>query len=157
MTAKSHRNLSGFSLEKTVIAKQLNWSYQTKKTKIQTLKSLPNQQRSGKKIITHFQDIFKAQNISKDNVKIKKFQLTDNDPAPYEELLRRQIQDELKDKIEGLLIELELEESLFNNMKPNSAPGIDGFTIKFLRTFWPILAPLITNAINFMKKRGSYP
>ena len=38
-------------------------------------------------------------------------------------------------------------------MKPNFAPGIDGFTVKFLRTFWPVLAPLITVAVT--KKKNS--
>ena len=37
-------------------------------------------------------------------------------------------------------------------MKPKSAPGQDGFTVKFLRTFWPLLAPLIIAAVNEMKK-----
>ena len=39
-------------------------------------------------------------------------------------------------------------------MKPNSAPGIDGFIVKFLRTFWQYLAPLITKEINYMKVKG---
>ena len=58
-----------------------------------------------------------------------------------------------KNELEGFLTQTELEETLFNDMKPNSAPGIDSFTVKFLRTFWPTLAPLITTAINEMKKR----
>ena len=57
-------------------------------------------------------------------------------------------------ELEGFLTELELEESLLNDMKPNSAPGIDGFTVKFLKTFWQSLAPLITKAINHMKVKG---
>ena len=39
-------------------------------------------------------------------------------------------------------------------MKPNSATVIDGFTVKFLRTFWPVLAPPITSAANEMKRKG---
>ena len=68
-------------------------------------------------------------------------------------MLQIQIPDKLQTKLEGFVPEPELREALFEDMKPKSAPGIDGFTVKFLRT----LAPLITKAINHMKKRGSYP
>ena len=42
----------------------------------------------------------------------------------------------------------------FHDMKPNSAPGIDSFTVEFLWTFWQVLAPLIISAINEMKIKG---
>ena len=47
-----------------------------------------------------------------------------------------------------------MDEALQNDMKPNSAPGIDGFTVKFLRGFWPSLKELITRGINIMKTKG---
>ena len=102
------------------------------------------------KMTEHFQNIFKAQNITTDTTNIEDFLTHDDDPAPYDELLKRQIPEEL----EGFLTEPELEESLLNYMKPNSAPGVDSFTVKFLRTFWQSLAPLITKAINHMKVIG---
>ena len=89
-----------------------------------------------------------------DTTNIEDFLTHDDDPAPYDEQLKRQIPEELKMELEGFLTEPELEESLLNNMKPNSAPGVDGFTVKFLRTFWQSLAPLITKAINHMKVKG---
>ena len=39
-------------------------------------------------------------------------------------------------------------------MKPNSAPGVEGFTFKFLRLFLPYLKELITKGINQMKAKG---
>ena len=44
----------------------------------------------------HFQEIFKSQNVNKDTDKIKDFLTYDDDPAPYEELLKWQIPKELK-------------------------------------------------------------
>ena len=74
--------------------------------------------------------------------------MANNDHKPYEELLRRQLSEEVKQELERSLTLNELEESLFKDMKPNSALGIEGFTVKFLRTFWPVLAPLITASVN---------
>ena len=96
---------------------------------------------------THFQDISKL-NKSARIKKIKNFLLTDDDPACFEELLRRQIPDELKLELEGLLTVLELQEALFEDMKPNSAPGINVFFCQIPHT----LAPLIIKVINYMKK-----
>ena len=50
--------------------------------------------------------------------------------------------------MEGIITENELKTCLFKNMKPNSAPGIDGFTVAWLRKFWFELAKLSTLAIN---------
>ena len=98
--------------------------------------------------------MFKSQAVNKDKDRIKDFLTYDDAPLPYEELLKRQIPEELKIELEGFLTELELEHSLIKDMKPNSAPGIDGVTVKFLRTIWPSLAPLITKAVNHMKVKG---
>ena len=53
-------------------------------------------------------------------------------------------------KMEGLLTENELTDTLMNFMKGASAPGIDGFTVNWLRQFWPELKTLVRLALNEM-------
>ena len=53
-------------------------------------------------------------------------------------------------KMEGLLTENELTDTLMNFMKGASAPGIDGFTVNWLRQFWPELKLLVKLALNEM-------
>ena len=48
----------------------------------------------------------------------------------------------------------ELTTSLFEDMKGTSAPGIDGFTVNFIRKFWPPLSHVVKNAINTSKSKG---
>ena len=105
-------------------------------------------------MVEHFQGIFNKQNIENCPNCIADILLGDNDSKPYGELLRRQFSEELKQELEGPLIQTELKDSLFNDIKPNSAPGINGFTVKFIRTFWPALDPLITAAVNKVKRKG---
>ena len=102
----------------------------------------------------HYQKIFKKQHLNRSQDCLKDFLMEGDDPAPYEEFLGRRIPEHLKKEIEGLLSKTELEEALHKDMKPNSAPGVDGFTVKFLRLFWPSLKDLITQGINLMKKKG---
>ena len=52
--------------------------------------------------------------------------------------------------MEGLMSETELTETLTKFMKGASAPGVDGFTVNWLREFWPDLRKLVTNALNEM-------
>ena len=87
----------------------------------------------------HLQEIFKGQDQDHNANMVANFLLQDDDPAPYEEFLWRRIPDHLRNELEGLLTQTELDEALQNDMKPNSAPGIDGFTVKFLKIFWPCL------------------
>ena len=51
-------------------------------------------------------------------------------------------------KMEGKLNKAELEDALFNKMHGNSAPGLDSFTVNWLRTFWQDLADITRNALN---------
>ena len=102
----------------------------------------------------HFQEIFKAQDLDHNANMVSNFLLQDDDPAPYEEFLQRRIPDHVRNELEGLLTQAELDEALQNYMKPNSAPGVDGFTVKFLMVFWPSLKELITRGINQMKTKG---
>ena len=50
--------------------------------------------------------------------------------------------------MEGLLTTHELTNSLFKHMKGNSSPGIDGFTVNHLRTFWFELKHITCDALN---------
>ena len=50
--------------------------------------------------------------------------------------------------MEGKLSKKELHTALFFKMHSNSAPGLDGFIVNWLRTFWPELADIRQNAIN---------
>ena len=98
---------------------------------------------------TAFQNIFKAQpnlNNSKDD--IKSFLNSDNDTKPMEELLKRKITPQKAQSMEGLLTTHELTNSLFKHMKGNSSPGIDGFTVNHLRTFWFELKHITCDALN---------
>ena len=42
----------------------------------------------------------------------------------------------------------ELTHCLFKVMNGSSSPGIDGFTVNYLRSFWEDLKVLTTNALN---------
>ena len=42
----------------------------------------------------------------------------------------------------------ELNEALFKHMKGSSSPGPDGFTVNWLRTFWPEMKDLTREALN---------
>ena len=48
------------------------------------------------------------------------------------------------------MTEGELTEILNKFMKGASASGVDGFTVNWLREFWPDLRKLVTNALNEM-------
>ena len=62
----------------------------------------------------HFQDIFNKQDIDNNANCIADFLLEDNDPKSYEELLRRQLSEELNQELEGPLSQTELDDSLFS-------------------------------------------
>ena len=64
----------------------------------------------------HFQGIFRLQNVNKDPDRIKDFLLSDIDDAPYEELLNKRLSKELKSNLEDFLAQLELEDSLLNDI-----------------------------------------
>ena len=52
--------------------------------------------------------------------------------------------------MEGELSDFELTETLMKSMNGASAPGIDGFTVGWLRQFWPMLRHLVRMALNEM-------
>ena len=64
------------------------------------------------------------------------------------ELSQRKLSLKQSRKMEGLLTTTELTFSLFKTMKVDSSPGVDGFTVNYLRTFWDDLMALTTMALN---------
>ena len=48
----------------------------------------------------------------------------------------------------------ELTDTLFRNMKPHSAPCIDGFSVLFVRKFWESLVDLVWVALLSIKDKG---
>ena len=56
--------------------------------------------------------------------------------------------------MEGDLTMEELHEALLKHMNGNSSPGIDGFTVNYLRTFWPQLKYITKDALNAIQKDG---
>ena len=96
-----------------------------------------------------FQKIFNAQpNLHNSTNDIINYLNSDGDTAPYEELNKKRITPDTAQKMEGLLTLKELTDSLFNHMKGGSSPGIDGFTVNHLRTFWHELKHITKDALN---------
>ena len=50
--------------------------------------------------------------------------------------------------IEGKLTKQELEHQLMKHMKNTSAPGINGFTVAWVKEFWDELSDLCVQAVN---------
>lgn len=73
---------------------------------------------------------------------------------PWETLQNRRISDEFKQELEEELTRKELTNALFENMKPHSVPGIDGFSVLFVREFWVNLVDLVWLALLSMKEKG---
>ena len=48
----------------------------------------------------------------------------------------------------------EMTKPLTEDMNVTYAPGVDGFTVKFIRKFWTSLGALVTNAVNSSKSKG---
>ena len=69
-----------------------------------------------------------------------------------DELLKRKtkISEQEFHEMEGKLSDFELTDTLMNSMNGASAPGIDGFTVAWLRQFWPQLRMLVRMALNEM-------
>ena len=96
-----------------------------------------------------FQQIFNAQpNLHNSTLNITEYLKSDGDTAPYEEICKKRITPNTAQKMEGLLTIDELTNSLFNHMKGSSSPGIDGFTVNHLRTFWNDLKHITKDALN---------
>ena len=56
--------------------------------------------------------------------------------------------------MEGDLTMDELHEALFYHMNGSSSPGMDGFTVNYLRAFWSDLKFITLEALNAIQKEG---
>ena len=65
------------------------------------------------------------------------------------------LSDTERDRAEGEITLEEMEYSLFKKMKGSSAPGIDGFTVNWLRKLWSSLKLITLKAINECYGEGS--
>ena len=96
-----------------------------------------------------FQKIYKSQeNIKSSMQDLDDFLNSDGDTLPRTHMTIRRLPDHQSRQLEGEITEDELKSCLFKNMKGGSAPGIDGFTVAWLRQFWNELGTLTTMAIN---------
>ena len=118
-------------------------------TKVKTTTTDP------KKILKEFHKQFQAiydlqpeVNGSEEN--IINFLNADGDNKPFDELIKRKskISEQEFQEMEGKLTDSELTDTLMNSMNGASAPGIDGFTVAWLRQFWPKLWSLVRMALN---------
>ena len=95
------------------------------------------------------QEIYrKQQGLTPEKEHVISFLGSDNDDAVLEELHRRGLKDEKRDLLEGPITKKELTTQLKKHMKPNSSPGLDGFTVAWVRHFWDDLADLCVAAVN---------
>ena len=78
----------------------------------------------------------------------------DDDTSPWETFSNRKIPKDLAHSMEGDLPMEELQEALFKHMNGNSSPGMDGFTVNYLRAFWPSLKFITKEALNAIQKDG---
>ena len=61
---------------------------------------------------------------------------------------------EEKSWMEGPITKLEMRHQLFQHMKPNSAHGIDGFTVSWVKEFWNDLKDICELALNQAHENG---
>ena len=96
-----------------------------------------------------FQNIYKKQpDLDTTPEALTNFLCSDGDTKPLEELHHRKIHRNISTSMEGMLTTNELTHCLFNIMKGASSPGMDGFTVNYLREFWDDMKILTTNALN---------
>ena len=83
-----------------------------------------------------FQKIYARQETVDDSTEaIQDFLNSGNDTLPSEYISNIALSDAERDRAEGEITMQELEYALFKKMKGSSAPGIDGFTVNWLRKF----------------------
>ena len=102
-----------------------------------------------------YTDVYTRQNVSPAKEDVINFLNSDNDNTPMETLNSRRIPDNIKDEMEIILSKDKLTKAFFENMKPNSAPGIDGFSVLFVSQFWDSLVDLVWRSFSSMKNEGT--
>ena len=79
----------------------------------------------------------------------------DKDDNQYQQLLNRIIVDEIRASMEGQMSLQEMKKALTEDMKGTFAPGMDGFTVNFIRKFWDSLGGLVVKAVNKCKEKNN--
>jgi hypothetical protein len=111
--------------------------------------TVTNNDLVGYNMTTAFQSIFEQQpNLANSKQDIIDFLNSDGDTKPLDELNKRKITQNNAQKLEGLLTLQELNSALFKHMKGASSPGIDGFTVNHLQTFWDDIGHITRDALN---------
>ena len=72
----------------------------------------------------------------------------DDDTIPWTALEDRKLSREIANSMEGNLILDELTMFLYQHMNSPSSPGIDGFTVAYIRVFWNLLKCVVKYTLN---------
>ena len=123
------------------------------KTGKKTEKEIIDQKEIRDEMRKFYQEIFAKQEIEEVEDSIKEYLNLDNDDEPLKEINSRKLSDKARDSLEGAISLQELTKALREDMKGDSALGIDGFTVNFIREFWTPLGALVTSAVNKVKQR----
>ena len=95
------------------------------------------------------QEIYlKQEGVTPEQEHVMSFLRGQDDEKVIEELRKRKLTDEESALLEGKLSKAEMREQLFKHMKPASAPGQDGFTVRWIRHFWGELEDLCEASLN---------
>ena len=106
-----------------------------------------------------FQKIYNKQDVEDSSEAIQEFLDSGGDTKPSEYLKSKALTNQESESIEGEITLTKLNHALLKKMKGKSAPGIDGFTVNWLRKFWDGLKLVSFNAINECCRDGplTYP
>ena len=96
----------------------------------------------------------KQEGLQTEQDNLLSFLSSNEDNAVLDELQKRKLTDIERDCLEGEITREEMHKQLFNHMKPHSAPGLDGFTVSWVRHFWSDLEDVCYIAINRCYEKG---
>ena len=102
-----------------------------------------------------FKKIYSKQEVQDSSEAIQEFLDSGGDTKPSEYPKSKALTKEESNGIEGEIILGGLQHALFKKMKGSNAPGIDGFTVNWLRKLWDSLKLVTYNAINECYRDGS--
>ena len=101
------------------------------------------------------QDIYlKQEGLATNQNDLLGFLSSNEDNAVLDTLQQRKLSEMEKESLEGEITREELRKQLFNHMNPHSAPGLDGFTVSWVRHFWSDLEDICYIAINRCYEKG---
>ena len=110
-----------------------------------------------------FQKIYSKQEVEDSPEAIQEFLDSGGDAQPSEYLNSKALTKEESESIDEEITLTKLNHALFKKMKGSSAPGIDGFTVNWLRKFWDsykdgaLTSPLKTGIIRLLRKGQKDP